>query len=69
MQKRNSSTRDHSQDSTPESEGRVSFYPIAPEDNIPVQYHNDMNRHLSLRKYNVEIDTISGNQIVIISKR
>ena len=48
---------------------RESFYPIAPEDNIPVQYHNDMNRHLTLRDYNVEIDAVTGQQIVIISKR
>lgn len=48
---------------------KQDFYPIAPEDNIPVYYHNDMNRHLSLRDYNVEIDVVTGNQVVIISKR
>ena len=69
QQKRNSSPQDHSQDLTPESEGRVSFYPIAPEDNIPVHYHNDFVRGLSKRHFEVDIDSINGQQITIISKR
>ncbi len=69
MQKRNNNTLAHSLESTPESEGRVSFYPIAPEDNIPVSYHNDFARGLSKMHFTVDIDSVNGQQITIISKR
>lgn len=48
---------------------RTSFYPIAPEDNIPVQHHNDFSRGLSKMHFVVDIDSVNGQQVTIISKR